>query len=174
MLAPRLGSSEVRAITMRKGPRRRRPSYHLWPSITQPSPSLHRAGAQVGRVGARARRRLGHAEGRAHLALDDRAQPLFLLRRRADACASTFMLPSSGAMQLSASGPNSERAASSYIAAQRPSAVHAANLLEQLQRQQASARALLRTGLSRFLRESSRASREIHPDRDRAAARPSR
>src|ERR1700726_1455644 len=31
---------------------------------------------------------------------------------------STFMLPSSGAMQLSASGPNSERAASSYITAQ--------------------------------------------------------
>ena len=31
---------------------------------------------------------------------------------------STFMLPSSGAMQLKASGPNSERAASSYITAQ--------------------------------------------------------
>ena len=31
---------------------------------------------------------------------------------------STFMLPSSGAMQLNASGPNSERAASSYITAQ--------------------------------------------------------
>src|ERR1700688_1431989 len=32
--------------------------------------------------------------------------------------ASRFMLPSSGAMQLKASGPNSERAASSYITAQ--------------------------------------------------------
>jgi hypothetical protein len=31
---------------------------------------------------------------------------------------SRFMLPSSGAMQLRASGPNSERAASSYITAQ--------------------------------------------------------
>src|SRR5262249_21371344 len=43
------------------------------------------AGADHAGVGAAARRRLGHGEGRAHLALDDRPQPLLLLRRRADA-----------------------------------------------------------------------------------------
>ena len=35
-------------------------------------------------IGAGAGMRLGHHEGRAHLALDDRAQPFFLLLRRAD------------------------------------------------------------------------------------------
>ena len=43
------------------------------------------AGADHAGIGAAARRRLGHGEGRAHLALDDRAQPALLLGRRAGA-----------------------------------------------------------------------------------------
>ncbi len=43
------------------------------------------AGADHAGIGAAAGRRLGHGEGRAHLALDDRAQPALLLGRRAGA-----------------------------------------------------------------------------------------
>ena len=42
-------------------------------------------GADHARIGAAARRRLGHGEGRFDFALDDRPQPPFLLRRRAGA-----------------------------------------------------------------------------------------
>ena len=41
-------------------------------------------GADHGRIGAAAGRRLGHGEGRFDLAFNDRPQPPFLLRRRAD------------------------------------------------------------------------------------------
>src|SRR6516165_5433250 len=46
---------------------------------------LLRARADHAGIRTAARRRLGHCEGRFHLALDDRAQPPFPLRRRADA-----------------------------------------------------------------------------------------
>ena len=58
------------------------------------------------------------------MANDERTLPSTIGRSHFSFCAgvpsffSTFMLPSSGAMQLNASGPNSERAASSYITAQ--------------------------------------------------------
>src|ERR1700734_914772 len=58
------------------------------------------------------------------MAKDERTLPSTIGLSHFSCCAgvpsffSTFMLPSSGAMQLSASGPNSERAASSYITAQ--------------------------------------------------------
>ena len=58
------------------------------------------------------------------MANDERTLPSTIGRSHFSFCAgvpsslSTFMLPSSGAMQLKASGPNSERAASSYITAQ--------------------------------------------------------
>ena len=47
--------------------------------------SLFGRRADHGRIGAAARRRLGHGEGGFDLAFDDRPQPPFLLRRRADA-----------------------------------------------------------------------------------------
>ncbi len=45
---------------------------------------LFGGGADHARIGAAARRRLGHGERRFHLALDHRPQPPLLLRRRAD------------------------------------------------------------------------------------------
>ncbi len=57
---------------------------------------------------------------------------------------STFMLPSSGAMQLNASGPNSERAASSYITAPgHHRQVHPAVFLRRLRRPEAGLLGLL-------------------------------
>src|SRR5262249_30545964 len=58
------------------------------PLVTADDPAIALAlgaGADHARIRAAAGRRLGHGEGRAHLALDDRPQPLLLLRRRADA-----------------------------------------------------------------------------------------
>ena len=58
-------------------------------------------------------RRLGHREGRAHFALDDRLAAICPSAPCVPTRRSRFMLPSSGAMQLMASGPKIERAASS-------------------------------------------------------------
>ncbi len=57
---------------------------HLRPRMIHLPPLLLGRGADHGRIGAAARRRLGHGEGGFDLALDDRPQPPFLLRRRAD------------------------------------------------------------------------------------------
>ncbi len=66
--------------------------------------------------------------------------------------ASRFMLPSSGAMQLNASGPNRERAASSYIAAQATmGSAMPPNSLGDCGAHSPAAFAFFRTGSSRSL-----------------------
>ena len=84
---------------------------------------------------------------------------------------STFMLPSSGAMQLKASGPNSERAASSYITAQatigRSMPPYS---FGDCGAQRPAFLAFSRTGVEPRVRDVLVLG-EIHPDRIRAAAR---
>ena len=75
------------------------------------------AGADHAGIGAAARRRLGHGEGRAHLAVDDRPQPALLLRRRAGAREQVHVAVV-GRHAIEGERTEIERAASSYIAAQ--------------------------------------------------------
>ncbi len=90
---------------------------HLWPWITQRSPFFSARvrimpGSEpppgAGSVIAKAERTLPSTIGRSHLSFC----------AGVPTSASRFMLPSSGAAQLNATGPKIERFASSYIAAQ--------------------------------------------------------
>ena len=90
------------------------------------------------------------------MANDERTLPSTIGRSHFSFCAgvpawlSTFMLPSSGAMQLKASGPNSERAASSYITAQATiGSSMPPNSLGDCGAHRPAALALARTGASR-------------------------
>src|SRR5215510_4495916 len=91
---------------------------HLWPRITQAAPRFSArvrimAGSEpppgAGSVMAKEERTLPSTIGLSH----------FSCCAGVPARASRFMLPSSGAAQLNASGPKIERLASSYMAAQR-------------------------------------------------------
>ena len=116
-MSPRRVSSEVRASRMKCSATPAPVMNHLWPWITQASPFFSArvrimSGSEpppgAGSVMAKEERTLPSTMGRSHLSFC----------AGVPTSASTFILPSSGAAQLNASGPKIERFASSYIAAQ--------------------------------------------------------
>ncbi len=116
-MSPRRGSSEVRATRMKCCASPAPVMNHLRPVTTKRSPRFSArvliiAGSEpppgAGSVIAKEERALPSTIGRSH----------FSFCAGVPMRASKLMLPSSGAMQLNASAPKMERAASSYITAQ--------------------------------------------------------